>query len=182
MQDYNYFHSNCFEITIELSCCKFPRARELPAFWQKNKNALIAYINKVHSGIYGTVKDLNGNLVSGAIVNVTNKNKVVKSAEQGDYWRLLIPGSYMVTVSVPGKLGSVSRRVVVGDDAKRVDFVLEMEDGTKFKVNELDESKPGIIAIVLLTVSVCLLIAIITMIVYYRKARKDYDYTKMQYT
>lgn len=181
MQDYNYFHSNCFEITIELSCCKFPPTSELPAFWRKNKNALVAFIKKVHSGIYGMVKDLNGNLVSGAIVNVTDRLKVVKTAEQGDYWRLLNPGSYMVIASLPGRSGAISKRVVVGLKAKRVDFVLELDDGTKFNA-DTKSSKPGVIAIVLLTVSVCLLIAIITMIVYYRKARKNYDYTKMEFT
>ena len=47
MQDYNYFHSNCFEITLELSCCKFPYARELEKYWNDNKNALLAFIRKV---------------------------------------------------------------------------------------------------------------------------------------
>ncbi|CAB3980127.1 carboxypeptidase D-like [Paramuricea clavata] len=47
MQDYNYFHSNCFEITLELSCCKFPYARELEKYWNDNKKALLAFIRKV---------------------------------------------------------------------------------------------------------------------------------------
>lgn len=186
MQDYNYFHSNCFEITLELSCCKFPMTTELGTFWDQNKNALLAFVNKVHAGIYGTVKDLSGNLVPGAIVNVTDGRRVVRTAEQGDYWRLLEPGNYMVRVSLPGVSGSVSKRVVVGQEpeATRADFVLEVEDGQMFKQknNENSSSGPGVIAIVLLTVSVCLLIAIITMIVYYRKVRKSHDYTKMEFT
>ena len=47
MQDYNYFHSNCFEITLELSCCKFPYASELEKYWNDNKQALLAFIRKV---------------------------------------------------------------------------------------------------------------------------------------
>lgn len=184
MQDYNYFHSNCFEITLELSCCKFPLAKELSKFWDQNKNALISFMSKVHSGIYGTVRDLSGNLVPGAFVNVSDGRRPVKSAEQGDYWRLLTPGTYMVDVSLPGEPGAtVSKRVEVGDEAKRVDFVLEVKDGRKLSDKGHEGSSgPGVIAIVLLTVSICLLVAIITMIIYYGKVRKEYDYTKMQLT
>ena len=51
MQDFNYVYSNCFEITLELSCCKFPRAKELPKEWYKNKKSLIEYMKLVHVGV-----------------------------------------------------------------------------------------------------------------------------------
>lgn len=55
MQDYNYVWGQCLEITLELSCCKYPPARELPAMWNDNKKALLAYVQQVHLGQYVSV-------------------------------------------------------------------------------------------------------------------------------
>ena len=47
MQDYNYLHGNCLEITMELSCCKYPPASELQNEWDMNRESLMAYMEKV---------------------------------------------------------------------------------------------------------------------------------------
>lgn len=47
MQDYNYLHGNCLEITMELSCCKYPPASELQREWDLNRESLLAYVEKV---------------------------------------------------------------------------------------------------------------------------------------
>mgnify|MGYP001794469380 CR=1 FL=1 len=47
MQDYNYVHSNAFEVTLELGCEKFPNASSLPEYWQDNKEALLVYLEQV---------------------------------------------------------------------------------------------------------------------------------------
>jgi len=52
MQDYNYVWGQCFEITLELSCCKYPPAEQLEKFWRDNKVALVEYIKQVHLGGY----------------------------------------------------------------------------------------------------------------------------------
>lgn len=41
MQDYNYVWFGCMEVTLELSCCKYPFARELPKYWEDNKAVCI---------------------------------------------------------------------------------------------------------------------------------------------
>ena len=49
MQDYDYLHSNCMEITIELGCKKFPDSTELPRYWSENKEPMIKFIEQVSS-------------------------------------------------------------------------------------------------------------------------------------
>ena len=44
MQDYNYFASNCFEITIEVSCRKFVPGKQLPDIWRENVNSIFDYM------------------------------------------------------------------------------------------------------------------------------------------
>ena len=47
MQDFNYVNSNCFEITVELSCCKYPPVGQLTQEWENNRPALLAYMEMV---------------------------------------------------------------------------------------------------------------------------------------
>ena len=44
VQDFNYHFSNCMDITIENSCCKYPTADTLPRHWADNKEAILAYV------------------------------------------------------------------------------------------------------------------------------------------
>jgi hypothetical protein len=47
MQDFNYLASNCFELTLELGCRKFPPGKDLLSLWDDNKHALLNFIWQV---------------------------------------------------------------------------------------------------------------------------------------
>lgn len=97
MQDFNYVYSNAFEITLELSCCKFPAASELPNEWKKNKRSLIEYIKQVHIGVKGLVTDARGNAIPEAEIIVQGlEEKPVRADRRGEFWRLLTPGKYNI--------------------------------------------------------------------------------------
>lgn len=47
MSDFNYLHTNCFEITVELGCVKFPPEEVLYGLWQHNKEPLLNFLEMV---------------------------------------------------------------------------------------------------------------------------------------
>ena len=102
MQDYNYLHSNCFEITVEQGCFKFPYPKELEEIWLSNREPLLAYIEEVHKGVKGFVKDSGDNGIANAIIDVDDRDHSIRSAQDGNYWRLLVPGTYTLHVSAKG--------------------------------------------------------------------------------
>ncbi|CAH2107285.1 unnamed protein product [Euphydryas editha] len=119
MQDFNYLATNAFEITLELGCQKFTPEKDLEKEWIRNKDALLAFIWKAHSGVKGIVSDDSG-FIENAIISVVNITGPVPrpirhdvtTGVYGDYYRLLTPGRYEVTASHPGYL-PVSRIVTV---------------------------------------------------------------------
>ncbi|KAG1971327.1 inactive carboxypeptidase-like protein [Pimephales promelas] len=116
MNDFSYLHTNCFEISIFLGCDKFPHESELASEWENNREALLAFIEQVHRGIKGVVRDVGGNLLANATVSVEGIKHDVKTAATGDYWRLLNPGEYRVTARADG-YSSQTRLCIVGYDA-----------------------------------------------------------------
>ncbi|XP_059201732.1 probable carboxypeptidase X1 isoform X1 [Centropristis striata] len=107
MNDFSYLHTNCFEVTVELSCDKFPHASELPIEWVNNRESLLVYMEQVHRGIKGVVRDKDTETgIADAIIKVDDIDHHIRSVTDGDYWRLLNPGEYRVTASAEGYLPS----------------------------------------------------------------------------
>ncbi|KAM8833487.1 putative carboxypeptidase X1 isoform 2-T2 [Synchiropus picturatus] len=136
MNDFSYMHTNCFEVTVELSCDKFPHASELPVEWENNKESLLIYMEQVHRGIKGVIRDKETKQgVADAIVKVEDHDHDIRSAAGGDYWRLLNPGEYRVVVWAEGYFPSARLcRVGMEPRATVCDFSL-----TKIPLERLKE-------------------------------------------
>uniref|UniRef100_A0A3P8PK91 Uncharacterized protein n=1 Tax=Astatotilapia calliptera TaxID=8154 RepID=A0A3P8PK91_ASTCA len=113
MNDFSYLHTNCLELSIFLGCDKFPHQSELAYEWEKNREAMLIFMEQVHRGIRGIVKDQQGNPIANATVSIEGINHDVTTAPTGDYWRLLNPGEYRVTARAEG-FSSLTKLCVVG--------------------------------------------------------------------
>lgn len=127
MQDYNYLNSNCFEVTIEQGCTKFPSADDLPGIWDANRDSLLAYINEVHRGVAGYVTDEGGSPVANARVVIIGRDHNITTTVNGEYWRLLSPGSYSIAVYADGFSPACESDIEVPTSGKlALNFSLEL--------------------------------------------------------
>ena len=51
-------------------------------------------------GVKGIVRDYKGKPLGGATISVTDRDKVSKTTSHGEYWRLLLPGTYLFKVYI----------------------------------------------------------------------------------
>ena len=130
MQDYNYIETNCFEITIEQGCTKFPSASQLPNIWEENRNALLAYIAEVHKGVKGFVRDKEGLAIPNATIKVKGRDHNITATKEGEYWRLLVPGEYQLLASAPGYILLSKNIAVSNENAVIVNFTLTVANSS----------------------------------------------------
>ncbi|XP_018561193.1 carboxypeptidase M isoform X2 [Anoplophora glabripennis] len=102
MQDFNYVWYGCMEVTLEVSCCKYPPAHELPKYWEDNRVALIKYLAEAHRGVQGFIVDENGNPIEKASLKIKSRDVGFQSTKYGEFWRILLPGVYKLEVYADG--------------------------------------------------------------------------------
>lgn len=130
MQDWNYRYAGCIEGTAELSATKKPSAALLPTFWSDNQESMVSYIEGVHRGVRGLVTSSANDAPLYAKVAVAgNAQPVFTDPDVGDYYRLLLPGTYALTYSALGfENKTVAGVAVVDGPATRQDVELDPID------------------------------------------------------
>ncbi|XP_058822937.1 carboxypeptidase D isoform X1 [Topomyia yanbarensis] len=102
MQDFNYVWHGCMEITLEVSCCKFPPAYELRKYWDDNQLSLIKFLAEAHRGVQGFVVDPNGSPIERAQLKIKSRDVGFVTTKYGEFWRILMPGVYKLEVFADG--------------------------------------------------------------------------------
>ncbi|XP_058443138.1 carboxypeptidase D isoform X2 [Malaya genurostris] len=102
MQDFNYVWHGCMEVTLEVSCCKFPPAYELRKYWDDNQLSLIKFLAEAHRGVQGFIVDPNGSPIERAQLKIKGRDVGFVTTKYGEFWRILMPGVYKLEVFADG--------------------------------------------------------------------------------
>jgi len=103
MQDYTMNSSGCAHMTIEVSNPHWPAPEQLPVYWEQNWESMIAYMEQIQQGIRGLVTDSQtGNPVEAFITVDDNPIEVFTDPDIGDFYRLLLPGTYTLNIEAYG--------------------------------------------------------------------------------
>ncbi|KAK2511185.1 hypothetical protein Q9233_017145 [Columba guinea] len=134
INDFSYLHTNCFELSIYVGCDKYPHESELPEEWENNRESLIVFMEQVHRGIKGIVRDVHGKGIPNAVISVEGVNHDIRTGADGDYWRLLNPGEYVVGVKAEGYT-TATKTCEVGYDmgATQCDFTISKTNLARIK-------------------------------------------------
>ena len=98
MQDINFWAFGCFEITLEISCCKYPSPSQLKTNWEENKNALISYLKLANTGIKGIVQYYNGLPAVNLTIGIDSREPLFKTNNNGEFYRILLSvGTFYTT-------------------------------------------------------------------------------------
>jgi len=126
MQDWAYTWYGIFEVTLELSADDWPSPTQLPQFWSDNLESMLSYFERVHEGVRGLVSDAEtGAPVPATVLLDSDPFPTYADPDAGDFHRIVLPGSYSMTVAAPGYASQTIAISVVAGAAVRYDVSLQ---------------------------------------------------------
>ena len=132
MQDWNYAFTSNIELTAEVSNIKWPAASTLDGYWNDNRESILSFIEYAQKGIRGRVMS-DATVPLAATIEVGSEGKVIHTdPAQGDFQRVLMPGTYTVTAKAEGHLPQSVELTVPATGYITHDFWLEMAQQVDF--------------------------------------------------
>eukprot|EP00033_Pygsuia_biforma_P001010 GCRY01001155.1.p1 GENE.GCRY01001155.1~~GCRY01001155.1.p1 ORF type:complete len:469 (-),score=50.88 GCRY01001155.1:147-1553(-) len=121
--DWGYHWHQVSQLTLELSNTKWPSASSIPHYWDQNRDAMVALTSAVHMNVHGeVVNSVSNQPLIGVTVTVEgNTHETYTLAPFGDFYRLLVPGTYTLQFSHAG-YEPYETTVTLGEDRRGVDL------------------------------------------------------------
>jgi len=111
MQDWSYHWHGDLQVTIELSNNKWPNYSEIQGYYDKNRESLIKYLERVDQGLgFSSIdKSLKGSVEIKNLDDGTNLGSFPFGG--GEFYKVLAEGNYSFKVQSSGKTWTFNRSV-----------------------------------------------------------------------
>jgi hypothetical protein len=109
MYDFNYMALGCYEIVLDLACCKnqsiYTSNSESnknlrDSNWVQNRLLLINYLKNANKGVRGLVRYADGEPAVNLTVRIDSREPYFKTNKHGEYYRILLPGDYQLELLI----------------------------------------------------------------------------------
>jgi hypothetical protein len=119
MQDWSYFWFNDLQLTVELSHAKWPRYSDIPSFYRTNRDSMVYFMQKVHSGAGFKLKSprVNG-VVRVSQLSPVNRDLGSFSFSDSEFFKVLPEGRYLYSITFQNSKKNLKLEVDV--DADRI--------------------------------------------------------------
>ncbi len=141
-QDYMGYWHHCKEITLEVSYTKLVGSDQLPYYWRVNRKALFTFMNRVLTGLHGTVTDSDGNNLKAIVTAVghdTDSTQTWSNIKNGKYFRLIAPETYTFSYAATG-YNTEQRTITLNSYTDRVEQNVVLTKNIS-GISPLDNSK-----------------------------------------
>ncbi|KAH6943648.1 hypothetical protein HPB50_025032 [Hyalomma asiaticum] len=104
LADYAYAYEGSLPLSVFIGCCKYDDPRSLRGHFEQTYGPLLKLLRMADRGVRGTITNRRGEPVAGALLAINNRTVGFRSNQFGEFWRILVPGFYMLLVSADGYL------------------------------------------------------------------------------
>lgn len=119
-KDVNYGSLGSVSWSIEISMEKQPPSSQIYSYYNKNKPAMLALIERCGYGLAGTITDSLTGIPVPALIFVNNYYPCYNDPVLGDYHKYVLAGTYSIKVVANGYKTKTINNVVVGNNSTAI--------------------------------------------------------------
>jgi hypothetical protein len=132
MQDFNYVHGGCMELTLEISCDKWPQyiREDYRQYFDENRESMLTFAELGLYGLRGHVVDNQNKPIPTARIEIVGRTHLKVHADEytGKYFRLVPAGVHKVKATALGYHDQIVEFTYVDREISVVDFVLHQDE------------------------------------------------------
>jgi hypothetical protein len=137
--DYAWRELGVPAFAAHISCCNYPRAHTIPAFYKANMIPLVRMLTRAQQGVWGLVLSAGSkkSLLPDAEIRINGRR--LRADDRGEFLAVLPTGAYKLEATAPGHAGKQLTFSVESGFMTRRDVILESSAASQLEYHTGDQ-------------------------------------------